>query len=197
MAAPVLPAWAGRAARPATVRPAAPVHRGAGRRGQGAGLRAARRDRGAAVALELPGTGARGDAGAGSSRRSRRRRCAAGWPAMRSSPGSTGRGSSRATPTSPPRPGGCWTCTPASGTATPRRGRVRDLRRRETRIQARRRIHPSRAGPARTTADAGRARVPRRRAGLPGRLRRAPRQVFGRCEPTTGIVPFTGWSSRS
>lgn len=27
-------------------------------------------------------------------------------------------------------------------------------------------------------------------AGLPGRPRRPPRRVLGRCEPTTGIVPF-------
>jgi transposase len=32
-------------------------------------------------------------------------------------PGSTGPGSSPATPTSPSRPAGCWTCTPAAGTA--------------------------------------------------------------------------------
>jgi hypothetical protein len=39
----------------------------------------------------------------------------AGWPPTRSSPGSTGHGSSPATPTSRPKPAGCWTCTPAAG----------------------------------------------------------------------------------
>ena len=80
----------------------------------------------------------------GAARRSRRRRCAAGWPRTPSSRGSTGRGSSRATPTSPPRPPGCWTSTPGAGTGTAGRRRVRDLARtRRPRIQARCRCHPT------------------------------------------------------
>ena len=48
--------------------------------------------------------------------RSRRPRCAGGWPRMRSSRGSTGPGSRSGTRTSRSRPPGCWTCTPGSGT---------------------------------------------------------------------------------
>lgn len=46
-----------------------------------------------------------------SSHRCRRRRCAVGWPATRSSRGSTARGSSRATRTSSSRPLAPWICT--------------------------------------------------------------------------------------
>ena len=51
------------------------------------------------------------------SSRSRRPRSAGGWPAMPSSPGSTGPGSPSATRSSPPGRPGCWTCTPGPGTA--------------------------------------------------------------------------------
>ncbi|MET9324210.1 transposase [Streptomyces sp. NPDC003038] len=50
---------------------------------------------------------------------------------------------------------------------------------------------PSHPGPGPGPGDARQPRVgPRRRAGLPGRLRRHRAKVFGRCEPKTGIVPF-------
>ena len=111
------PAPAGRADRPAPVRPAAPVHPRPGRRGQGAGLQAARRDRGAACRAGPAPTWPPKPSAAAWSTRSRRPRSAAGWPRTRSSPGSTGPGSSPATPTSRPRPPGCWTSTPAAGTA--------------------------------------------------------------------------------
>ena len=52
--------------------------------------------------------------------------CAAGWPPMRSSPGSTGPGSSPVTPTSRPRPPGYSTCTPALGGPTTGPRRLRD-----------------------------------------------------------------------
>ena len=53
-------------------------------------------------------------------------------PRTRSNPGSTGPGSSPATPTSRPRPPGCWTSTPARWDGEPARpGRLRDQRRRE------------------------------------------------------------------
>ena len=54
----------------------------------------------------------------GSARRSHRPRCVGGCPRTRSSPGSTDRGSSSPTPTSPPRPTACWTSTTARGTAS-------------------------------------------------------------------------------
>jgi len=56
-----------------------------------------------------------------SSRRSRAPQSGAGCAPMRSNPGSTGPGSSPATPTSPPRPHACSTCTHA-GSTTPRCG---------------------------------------------------------------------------
>ena len=51
-----------------------------------------------------------------SASRSRRRRYAGGCPRTRSNRGSTSRGSSSPIPTSPPKPNGCSTCTPACGT---------------------------------------------------------------------------------
>ncbi len=51
-------------------------------------------------------------------------RSAAGWPRTPSSRGSTGRGSSRGTPTSWSRPPACWFCTPGSGTANPWAGQA-------------------------------------------------------------------------
>ena len=52
--------------RPQAQRAPVPLHARAGRRGQGPGLPAARRDRGAAVALVVPGTGRRADRAAAS-----------------------------------------------------------------------------------------------------------------------------------
>jgi hypothetical protein len=51
-------------------------------------------------------------------RRSRRPRCGVGWPRTSSSPGSTGRGSSRGIRTSRSRRPGCWICTPGRGRAS-------------------------------------------------------------------------------
>ena len=110
---------------------------------------------------------------------------------MRSSPGSTGPGSSPATPTSAPRPPACSTCTPAASTR-PRCGRDEFVisADEKTSIQARIRKHP-------TTPPAPRRpmRVEHEyaRGGALAYLaawdvHRA--KVFGRCEDTTGIEPF-------
>ena len=53
-----------------------------------------------------------------SASRSRRRRYAGGCRRTRSNRGSTGRGSSSPIPTSPPKPNGYSTCTPARGTGS-------------------------------------------------------------------------------
>jgi transposase len=110
----------------------------------------------------------------------------------RSSPGSTGPGSSSATRTSAPRPSVSWICTPG-------RSRVSRWEKTSTSSPATRRL------PSRPAAAAIR---PWRR-GRPGRcgvnheygrggalaylaaydVHHA--KVFGRCEPKTGIVPFT------
>ena len=168
------------------------VHPGAGRPGQGGGLHARRRTAGyrcrGGRARNWPGR----PSAAGSASRSRRPRCAAGWPRTPSNPGSTSRGSSSPTPTSSPRP-----------------QRVLDLYQRvwdgkplgpneyvisadeKTSIQARCRCHP--------TLPPGKARMMRvnhdyHRRGAVAYLaaydvHRA--KVYGRCEDTTGIVPFT------
>ena len=153
----------------------------------------------AAGPLAVPGPGPR-------RRRARHRRLDLGHhhlalaqSRMRSSPGSTAPGSSPATPTSPPRPDGCSTCTPAAST-TSRCGADEFVisADEKTSIQARIRNHPT-TPPGAGPADARRTRIrPRRRAGLPGRLGRAPRP---------GVRPLradhrhrtrsTGWSTRS
>ena len=115
----------GRAGRPAAPGRPPRVHRRAGGRGQGAGLRAARRDRGAAGPLvAAPSWPPRRSRQRHGPRRSRRPPCAAGWPPMRSSPGSTGPGSSPATRTSRSRPPGCWTSTHRDWEGQPARRRT-------------------------------------------------------------------------
>ena len=97
-----------------------------------------------------------------------------------------------------PRPGlprqgrsGCWTCTPARGTATPLGADEYVISADEkTSIQARCRCHPTlppgRPGRcASTTNTTAAARWPT----WPPTTSTA-REVFGRCEPNTGIVPF-------
>ncbi len=102
-------------------------------------------------------------------------RCCSRGPG--SSPGSTGPGSSSATPTSAPRPSVSWTCTPAPSRAS---RSATD----EYVISSRREdLHPGPLplppdpGPGPGPRDARQPRVrPRRRPGLPGRLRRPPGQ---------------------
>ena len=98
-----------------------------------------------------------------------------------------------ATPTSPPRRTGCWTSTPARGTATPLAADDYVISADEkTSIQARCRCHPTLppgTGPARcgsTTTTTAAARVAYLAA---YDVHRA--TVFGRCAATTGIDPFT------
>src|SRR5207342_3666485 len=123
--------------------------------------------------------------------RSRRPRCAAGWPATRSNPGSIAAGSSRVTPTSPPRRPERWTSTPGSGTANPWA--------RASSWCARMRRPRSRPGAAANpTLPPGKARMMRveheyqRRGALQYLaaydVHRA--RVIGRLEPKTGIKPF-------
>ena len=192
------PGWRRWATRNGRGRPTG-VHPGAGRPGQGGGLHATGRCRAAAVAVVVPGAGPAGRHRAGSARRSRRRRCAGGCPRTRSNPGSTSRGSSSPTPTSPPRPqrvldlyDRIWDGKPLGAQ------RLRDLRRRED-------LHP---GPlplpphpaaGQGPDDAGQPRLPPpRRGGLPGRLRRAPRRRSSAAARTPPASPRSAdWSSRS
>ena len=96
---------------------AAGVCRGGGRGGQGDGVCAAERTRGAAVAVEFGRAGRPGaHRGAGGVGVGLDGAAMAGrW--TRSSRGSSGHGSSRETPISRRRPAGCWTSTSGSGTA--------------------------------------------------------------------------------
>ena len=200
-AAPSTPCAAGAAGSPTTACPAWPTGNApgarpgsprAGRRGQGAGLPASGRDRGAAVALVCPELAARGRRPGHRRRRSRRPRSRRIWPPTRSSPGSTGPGSSSATRTSPPRPTACSTCTPAPARAiAARRRRVRDLQRREDLAS-----RPAAAAtPPSPPAQARAMRVNHEydRGGALAYLAAYDvhqARVFGRCEATTGIVPF-------
>ena len=125
-------------------------------------------------------------------RRSRRRRCGAGWPRTPIRPWLH---RSWIFPRDPDfasqgRPW-CWTCTPGSSRGEPLgRDEFVICADEKTRIQARCRCHP--------TLPPGRARVMRveheyERGGALAYLaawdvHRA--KVFGRCEPTTGIAPF-------
>ena len=134
----------GLAGRCETLRSPADVHRGAGRPGQGDGLHATRGRGVAAGAVVVPGAGPPGRQRAGSARRSRRRRCAGGCPRTRSNPGSTSRGSSSPTPTSPPRPTACSTCTTANWDGKPLGANDYVISADEkTSIQARCRCHPT------------------------------------------------------
>ena len=194
VASPVLRRAAGRAGRPAPVRPAAPVHRRPGRRGQGVGLRAAGRP--ARLPLSrwsLPGPGRRGGPRAAWSPRCRPRRCGAGWPPTRSSPGSTGPGSSPATPTSRSRPAGCWTCTPACWDGEPLGADEYVISADEkSRLQALR--PPPSQPPARPGRRPMRVEFEYRRGGTLAYLAAYDvhhAQVIGHCAPTTGIEPFT------
>ena len=176
----------------APLRPPARFTRGAGRRGQGAGLRAARRDRDAAVAVVA----------------------ARSWPARPSPRASPSR--------SPPSTVRRWLADDALkpwqyrswifirdpdfaakaarvldlyarhlGRRAARRGRVRDLRGRED-------LHPgplplpphpaTRAGPARCASNHDYDRGGALAYLAAYDVHRA--KVFGRCEPTTGIDPF-------
>ena len=128
----------------------------------------------------------------GWSDRSRSPRSAAGWPRTRSSPGSTAPGSSPATPTSPPRPGGSWTCTNVAGTASDLADDEYVISADEkSQLQALRRRHPE------TPAAPGRPRrveFEYRRGGTLAYFAaydvHHPR-VIGHTAPKTGIEPFT------
>ena len=100
---------------------------------------------------------------------------AAGSTPMQSNPGSTGPGSSPATPTSPPRPPGCWTSTPAAGTAN--RSAPTTTSSAPTRMPTPSPPPPPpRTGSPTRPNPAGQVRVPpRRHPRLPSRLRRPPR----------------------
>jgi transposase-like protein len=124
--------------------------------------------------------------------RHRRPPCAAGWPTTRSGPGSTGRGSSPATRASPSRPAGSWTFTSEEWEGQPLGGDEYVLSADEKPgVQARMRLHlPLPPGPGRPM----RAENEYHRFGTLAYLaaydvHRA--RVFGRCEPSTGIKPFT------
>ena len=94
--------------------------------------------------------------------------------------------------TSRSRPPGCWICTPGHGRAS-RWARTSSWSARTRRPRPGPVPLPPHAARRAGPDDAGRARVPARgRAGLPGRLRRAPRPGDRPVEPTTGIEPFTG-----
>ena len=116
---------------------------------------------------------------------------AGGCPRTRSSPGSTGPGSSPATRTSPPKPAGCSTSTPAPSTANrsvPTSTSSPPTRRPASRPAAAATPpwhQESPAGCGSTTNTTAAARWPT----WPPTTHRA--QVFGRCEDTTGIDPFT------
>ena len=145
----------------------------------------------AAVAVVQRGAGRRGHRAAVWSSRSRRPRCAAGWPPTRSSRGSTGPGSSPATPTSRPRPPGCWTCTTGAGTAEPLGDDDYVISADEkSQLQALRRRHPGLPpGPGRTR----RVEFEYRRGGTLAYfaaydVHRA--HVIGQIAPKTGIEPF-------
>ena len=89
-----------------------------------------------------------------SSRQFGRPRCAAGSPTTRSSPGSTGRGSSPATRTSPSRAAASSTFTSGPGRRAPGRGRVRPQRGREARRPGPlAHSPPAPAGPRRASAS--------------------------------------------
>ena len=163
-----------------------------------------------ALACELPATaGARWPAGTAriwpappssraSSPRSRAPPSGAGCPPTRSSPGSTGPGSFPAIPTSRARPPASSTSTHAACEDTPLRADDFVISADEkTCIQARIR-NPYRRPPA--PSQPMRVEYEYDRGGALAYLaawdvHRA--KLFGRCEPTTGIDPSTGWSSRS
>ena len=184
----------GRAERPPADRSAAAVSpRGGGRRSRRWPASCPPRPGVPLSRWTLPGAGRRGRRRGAGRRRSRPPRCAAGWPRTRSSPGSTGPGSSPATPTSRPRPPGCWTCTPAAGTAsrsatdeyvisadekTPAPGPLPPPPRPAARAR------PARCGSSSSTTAA--APWPT----WPPTTSTAP-SVIGRIAPTTGIDPFT------
>ena len=84
-------------------------------RGQGPGVRDARRERDAAGPLDLPRAGPSGGGQRHRSRALGRPPCAAGSLTTPSSPGSTGRGSSPATRASLSRPPASWTSTSGNG----------------------------------------------------------------------------------
>ena len=153
-----------------------------------------------ALACELPAeTGSRCRGGAARSwpascsppdRAPRRPPSAAGSPRTRSSPGSTGPGSSPATRSSRPRPAACSTCTPRHLDGALGADEYVICADEKTAIQARCRCHPTsppRPGPG----HAGGARV--RRGGALAYLaawdvHRG--RVSAAASTTTGIVPF-------
>jgi len=107
-----------------------------------------------------------------------------------SSPGSTGHGSFPATRTSPPKPPVSSTSTSDSSTATPCAPADEYVISADEKpgVQARRRIHTNLpTGPGR----AMRVENEYIRGGTLGAYDVHRARVFGRCEPTTGIVPLT------
>lgn len=120
------------------------------------------------------------------------RPCAGRWLPMRSNPGSTGPGFSPAIPISPPRPPGYSICMPACGTASPATMMNTwslPTRRLPSRPAVVATPHCRRAGPGQcesTTTTSAAARIAYLAA---YDVHRA--HVSGRCEPTTGIEPFT------
>ena len=187
----------GLAGRRATIRSPTGVHSGAGRRGQGAGLQAAGRDRVAAVAVVLPGPGAAGR---------RRGICAAISP-------STVRRWLSEDALKPWQyqswifitdPDFAAKATAGAGPLRPHLGRETIAGRRVRHLRRREDLHPgplplpphpaARRGPH----DAGQPRIrPRRRGGLPGRLRRAPRHGVRPLRAHHRDRPVLPWSSRS
>jgi DDE superfamily endonuclease/Helix-turn-helix domain len=122
--------------------------------------------------------------------RCRPRRCGAGWPRIRSSRGSTGRGSFPAIRSLPPRQGWCSICTRVSSPAALGAGEFVISADEKTSIQARCRCHPS--------LPPGQARMMRveheyERGGALAYLAAWEvhhARLFGRCEASTGIEPF-------
>ena len=185
---------AGRAERPAP-RPAGQVRAGPGRRGQGAGLHPTSRPGPAAGTLVVRRARPRSGRPGSGRRRSARPRCAAGWPPTRSNPGSTGPGSSPATPTSPSRPAGCSTSTPAAGDGEPLGDDDYVVISADEKpgVQARHRMPPQHRHPV---PDAGRcgSSPSTGRGGTLAYLAAYDvhhAQVIGHCAPSTGIAPFT------
>ena len=153
-------------------------------------MRAYRPRRNAAVEVACPGVGpeAVGRGLVTSVSASTVRRC---WPTTRSNPGSTGRGSFRATRPSPSRPPGPRPPPAAVRRPTPARKRV--VPSADEKPVCRPAAASTQASTARPGAASGWAsEYSRRQPGIPGRLRRPPRaRRIGHCADTTGIAPFT------
>ncbi|RPF24752.1 hypothetical protein EDD92_9690 [Streptomyces sp. TLI_185] len=180
-----------RPGRPQSVGAASDVHRAADRRSQSTGLPVAHPVRSQRSRPgHAPNSRARPSPGP-SPTPSPPPLCAAGSGTTHSIPGSTAPGSSSATRTSAPPLNGSWTCTRASSMA-PRSERTNTS-------SPRTRRPPSRpAVPAAPPSPPGQARTMRvnhtyGRGGALAYLAAYDVQrpkVLGRCEPTTGIVPF-------